>query len=129
MNNVFPQIFSNSTAKNVQKNNKSESSTEEEKKLENARYGNMLWKELHNRALTFRGHNDSSFIVDFSEKIPQFLSGCKCNEFFNKYVLENPPNYSPNRYFEWTVRCHNAVNHKLGKKLISVEEARRIHSS
>ena len=48
----------------------------------------MLWKELHHRALTFRGHNDSSFIVDFSEKIPQFLSGCKCHEFFNKYVYQ-----------------------------------------
>jgi hypothetical protein len=45
-------------------------------------------------------------------------------------VLEKlPPNShlrSPSSYFRWTVRAHNEINRHLGKKIMSLREAKRI---
>lgn len=85
--------------------------------------GNMLWLELHNRAINHDGSNDAKFINEFGKKIPRFMHGCSCNEFWNKWIRANPPNYAQGKYFEWTVKTHNAVNAKLGKPQITLEEA------
>jgi len=86
-----------------------------------------LWKELHTRALKFKGINDTIYLLNFAKKIPRYTKGCKCKEFWNTWVRENPPTYK--NYFEWTVKAHNAVNKKLGKPLYSVEEARKFYES
>jgi hypothetical protein len=84
-----------------------------------------LWNELHKHALEFTGTNDSIFIAKFSKKIPRYTSGCSCQEFWNNWVYLNPPTY--NDYFAWTVKAHNAVNAKLHKPQISVEDAIKIY--
>lgn len=87
-----------------------------------------LWKELHERAITFTGTNDTAFIKQWSNKIPRFLKGCRCNEFWRKWLPKNRPDFSnnPTSYFAWTVKAHNAVNTKLKKPNVTVEEARKI---
>ena len=87
--------------------------------------GNMLWKELHTRAYNHNGTNDDDFITQFGKKIPRFMTGCSCNEFWIKWIQTNPPKYGINEYFEWTVKCHNAVNTKLGKAIMSLENAKK----
>lgn len=87
--------------------------------------GRMLWSQLHKRAYNHNGTNDSEFIADFGKQIPRFLAGCPCNEFWNKWIQDNPPRYGIDEYFEWTVRTHNAVNAKLGKPAMSFEDARK----
>ena len=85
----------------------------------------QLWKELHERALKFNGKNDRNYLIQFAKRIPRFTKGCKCNEFWNKWVKTNPPTY--NKYFEWTVKAHNVVNKKLKKPEFTIEEARKFY--
>jgi hypothetical protein len=80
-----------------------------------------LWNELHSRAIKFTGTDDNLFLNTWSAKIPNFEGGCKCRSFYTLWRRQNPPNFA--KYFEWTVNLHNAVNTKLRKPTISLEEA------
>lgn len=86
----------------------------------------QLWKELHERSISFTGKDDSEFIIQWAAKIPRFTRGCKCNEFWSNWYPKNKPDFTnnPDSYFAWSVKAHNAVNAKLNKKIWSVEEAR-----
>ncbi|ARF09970.1 hypothetical protein Indivirus_6_36 [Indivirus ILV1] len=86
----------------------------------------QLWKELHERAISFTEKNDTLFINQWSAKIPRFTRGCKCHEFWVVWYSKNKPDFSnnPDSYFAWTVKAHNAVNAKLRKKIWTVEEAK-----
>ena len=84
-----------------------------------------LWKELHIRALTVKTI-DRPYILNFSQRIPRYTRGCKCREFWNNYIKLFPPKYG-DEYFAWTVHAHNAVNKKLGKPWMSIEEAKTIY--
>lgn len=84
------------------------------------------WKILHERALEYKGKSDIMFLGKFRKTIPNFSEGgCKCKDFWISYMKKNPPTYGldENSYFAWTVNLHNAVNEKLGKKIISLDEA------
>ena len=88
----------------------------------------LLWKELHTRALKNKGENDLNYLKEFSTKIPRFVKGCKCKEYWVIYIKSNPPKFGSNgEYFAWTVECHNAVNTKLNKKTITLEEAKKLY--
>lgn len=85
-----------------------------------------LWRELHTRALTYEdGSDDKLFIWHFANKIPRYIRGCACDEFFNKWRAEHPPVFSSrDAYFRWTWELHNAVNAKLGKPEHTLAAAR-----
>lgn len=87
-----------------------------------------LWKELHTRALNFHGETDIDYLRDFAKRIPQFGT-CRCKEDWVKIVRANPPKFGPNgEYFEWSIKCHNFVNEKLGKPTYTIEEAKAFYS-
>ena len=89
----------------------------------------QLWKELHTNAIGNNRSNDAIFLSNFGRKIPRYTTGCSCREFWNNWVRQNPPIYTPaGAYFAWTVKAHNAVNAKLGKPQMSVEDAIAIWS-
>jgi hypothetical protein len=90
---------------------------------DNKAVGQKLWKELHEHAYAHDGSDDSVFIAKFSKKIPRFLKGCACNEFWKKWIRQHPPTYAKDKYFKWTVETHNAVNTKLKKPQMSYEQA------
>jgi hypothetical protein len=57
--------------------------------------------------------------------IPQY--GCSCKRFYAEWKAANPPDFSsPEAFFAWGVALHNAVNSKLGKPEITIEEAYKI---
>ena len=85
--------------------------------------GSDLWRELHTRAYYHNGSNDEKFIIEFGKKIAKNLSNCPCNKFWINWIENNPPVYDINSYFNWTVKAHNAVNLKLCKPEMSLEEA------
>ena len=88
-----------------------------------------LWKELHTNAIGNNKSNDAIFLANFGRKIPRYTTGCSCREFWNNWVRQNPPIYTPSSaYFDWTVKVHNAVNAKLGKPQMSIEDAIAIWS-
>jgi len=45
------------------------------------------------------------------------------------YLSNNPIPHNSTRWFEWVVAFHNSVNQRLGKRIISVEQAHMIMDS
>ena len=88
----------------------------------------QLWKELHTNAISYTGIDNKSFLNNFGKNIPRYTSGCACNEFWKKWLKANPPVYGDNgEYFAWTVKAHNAVNTKLKKPQLTVDEAKKLY--
>ena len=78
------------------------------------------WIELHDGTV----HNALS-LANWELKIPQY--GCQCKKFYAEWKAENAPDFtSPDAFFAWGVRLHNAVNAKLGKSELTIDEARKI---
>jgi len=66
-------------------------------------------------------------LTDWELLIPQY--GCACKRFYAEWKAANPPDFtSPEAFFAWGVNLHNAVNAKLGKPEITIEEAYLIWS-
>jgi len=83
--------------------------------------GPALWKELHLRALEREGQDDSAWMLKFENRIP-----CgECKRHFAEMLKSLPENYVG--YFDWTVKTHNSVNSKLGKPILSLEQARKLY--
>jgi hypothetical protein len=88
-----------------------------------------LWKQLHLRALNNNGKSEHLYIRKFTMMVPRYTSGCKCKENWNLWLHDNPPVYGKNgEFFEWSVKAHNYVNKKLGKREFTVDEAREYYS-
>ena len=61
-------------------------------------------------------------LTEWELLIPQY--GCACKRFYAEWKAANPPDFtSLEAFFAWGVRLHNAVNEKLGKQQITIEEA------
>jgi len=55
---------------------------------------------------------------------------CECKDGYQKILEELPPDFtSPEAFFAWGVALHNAVNAKLGKPQITIDEALSIWRS
>ena len=81
------------------------------------------WIALHNGSI--RNADD---LAEWEKTIPQYECGCRA--FYAKYKADNPPDFStPEAFFAWGVRLHNAVNAKLGKPEITIDEAYKIWRS
>jgi len=82
--------------------------------------GAELWKQLHIKSINDGITND--WLSEWSEPLPAF--GCSCKSFFLQF-LHNRPLPATNQ-FEWSFQLHNNINAKLGKPLLSLEDARDI---
>jgi hypothetical protein len=61
-------------------------------------------------------------LTEWELLIPQY--GCSCKRFYSEWKAANPPDFSsPEAFFAWGVNLHNAVNAKLGKQQITIDEA------
>ena len=90
-----------------------------------------LWKELHERAINFTEPNDITYLGSFVSRIPKYHN-CSCQEFWQAWVRSNPPVFGidengNNKYFIWTVNTHNAVNKKLNKPIITLDDAIKLY--
>lgn len=82
-----------------------------------------LWKELHLRAINWIGGDDSEWQVAFERRVP-----CgQCKSHWSLFKGKYPPDYA--HYFAWTVDAHNSVNARLGKEILSQDQAFRIWSN
>jgi len=81
------------------------------------------WIDLHNGTV-----HDALTLADWELKIPQY--GCQCKRFYADWKADNQPDFSsPEAFFAWGVRLHNAVNAKLNKPEITLDEAYSIWRS
>lgn len=79
--------------------------------------GRKLWAELHTKQ-----DATPEWFALWMQRVPSF--GCGCRNAFAAIIAVNPPQYDD--WFAWTVEAHNAVNDKLNKPQITIEEARTI---
>jgi hypothetical protein len=86
-----------------------------------------LWSELHSYAPAEWSKVDTAkWLDEWIARIPSF--GCSCKGTFRDLLTlpGNMPNLeSAAEFFEWTVRIHNAVNQKLGKPNLALQEAEK----
>lgn len=92
---------------------------EEEKQRQEkskASAGQRSWSILHR----YRGC-DPVFFEAWQHSIPAM---CDCRNEFKKIVEKHPPEFSsPEAFFRWGWFVHNAVNEKLGKPLVDLDDA------
>jgi hypothetical protein len=91
------------------------------------RHGSRYWAELHLYALRVDSQvlpaRDLRYWLDFwIAGLP--FDGCPCEQHLFEYISENPPSYAD--FFAWGVNLHNAVNERIGKPVIAVEDARKL---
>jgi hypothetical protein len=81
-----------------------------------ARQGRFAWGKLHG----YRGC-DPQWLDIWQYLIP---ARCDCKDGYQKILEQFPPDFSsPEAFFAWGVALHNAVNAKLGKPQITLDEA------
>lgn len=82
-----------------------------------AAQGRFAWTKLHSYL-----NCDPQWLDLWVHFIPQ---RCDCKDGYQKILEDLPPDFSSSdAFFAWGVRLHNAVNAKLGKPEITLEEAR-----
>lgn len=82
-------------------------------------WGPNLWGTIH--LLCLAGTATTEFIYAFAEVIP-----CpRCASHFKELINEVPfPNGAePLELFKWSVSIHNMVNERIGKPIVSVNDA------
>ena len=98
-------------------------------------WGSCLWKTLHTIAMGYPNKptvEDMTAYTQFYENFWKVLP-CKnpCSLNYRRHLKELPlDNFLRDNktLFEWTVILHNVVNEELGKKYISLDEAKVLYS-
>jgi hypothetical protein len=90
-------------------------------------HGARYWSELHLYSLradeTCLPFGDLRYWLDaWIAALP--FDGCPCEAHLKEYVALNPPDFGS--FFAWGVHLHNAVNERIGKKVIGVADARKL---
>lgn len=86
------------------------------------REGPALWAELHRWALYGDIDRPILWLGKFTDRLGAL--GCNCANEWKAWMLANPPNVeSREALFRWTVDAHNAVNARLNKPQMTLEEA------
>lgn len=84
---------------------------------------NDLWSEFHRAALADALTADS--MEDFNLRV-DLLNVCQCGQHWRE-ILAAAPALPAADQFAWSVARHNDVNARLGKPLLTLEEARAIY--
>jgi hypothetical protein len=86
------------------------------------KWGPLFWGALHVAAL---GCSNRENLVHFVECYKAIIPCMTCRQHFEEVLSSNPvPAVSnPVELFAWTVEVHNLVNKRLGKPVISPEDA------
>jgi hypothetical protein len=84
--------------------------------------GARFWAELHLYGLRHTGKNSSGWFNDWVSAIP--FDDCPCKKHLKEYLEENPPEW--NRFFDWGVELHNAVNFRIGRPTVDIENAKEL---
>ena len=98
------------------------------------KWGPCFWKYYHIGALTYPIKptlSEMNSMIVYIMSIPESLPCARCTEHAQKFIEERVPFLyyivsSRDSLFAFFVEFHNYVNKKQRKKLLTVEEAKRI---
>lgn len=82
------------------------------------KWGPLLWGALHVSALSC---TDRRNFVNFVEAYKGIIPCMACKKHFEDVLINNP--VSMTNLFEWSVDVHNMVNERIGKSLMTYEQA------
>lgn len=81
-----------------------------------------LWAIIHEIALLHDYPGDKQKIKEFYHCLEHvFLCG-KCKQHYHDFLRDNPISDDMS-LFPWSVKLHNSVNEKLGKPIMTINEA------
>lgn len=97
----------------------------------------MLWSIIHKYALDSKNFQEKQAFKLFMKSLAENFPCETCKPHFKKMLNEIRPEDFEGKmyngvdisYFYWTFHMHNLVNIRLGKKILSLEEAYNIHTS
>lgn len=83
------------------------------------KWGPYFWGVIHLGCLT------GSMTPEFISMYPSVLPCSACSKHFAEVLQENPfpDSRDPMIMFQWSVHVHNVVNARIGKPILTVEEA------
>jgi hypothetical protein len=87
-----------------------------------------LWVELHHFPFSdsWSCQTRCQWWKNWQARVPNL--GCDCRRHWRDLVERMPPDFSsPAAFFAWSVSAHNAVNTRLGKPVVPLEEARCLY--
>ena len=90
--------------------------------------GAAIWRRLHVMALGWDGRQDSlsTTVTLATNAIP--CGSCKAH--WLEIIRQKPPICTTaDEFFALTVDWHNAVNERIGKPVLSVDDARKLYST
>jgi len=83
------------------------------------KWGPYFWGVIHLGCLA------GSMTPEFINMYPSVLPCAACGKHFTEVLQENPfpESRDPMILFQWSVHVHNVVNARIGKPILTVEEA------
>jgi len=98
---------------------------QQQRLLINTEAGAYLWEQLHKwAARSPLPVLDQEVWFDLWENVVKvFLGNCGCWRDWQRIKRENPMRWGEEA-FAWSVEVHNEVNNRLGKRVLTLEEAR-----
>jgi hypothetical protein len=101
---------------------------EECKKISNIKYtGPGLWAAMHSMAGKCNDEADKICFVKYVRLLIDTMGCIWCRDHAREYVSENPLRASWDHLFKWSVVFHNSVNSRLGKRIVSLEDAVKMY--
>lgn len=99
--------------------------------METTIYGPGSWLCLHLMALAATDDRRKQSFLDFLDLLKTSYPCHKCRQHMTAYFTAYPVQAHWNEdqgFFRWSVKFHNAVNQRLGKPLITYEQALAIYT-
>lgn len=96
-------------------------------------WGPKAWKWLHVQAINYSNNptrKDKMIMFKLFWSFILTLPCPECRVHAMKYISAHPPDFSSSISFQtWAWRFHNAVNHRIGKPIMSPKQYRQTYSS
>ena len=99
--------------------------------LHNPKYvGPGMWFTIHTLSAQARTEKEKKDVIHHIRCLQSKFPCAECKIHFGNYLTSHPPEETigkgPDSLFVWSVNFHNAVNHRLKKPQLSIEEAKSI---
>jgi hypothetical protein len=99
-------------------------------------WGKPMWQSMHYVALKYPQNptnEEKMNYMNYYKSIGDILPCPPCRKHYKKMLEDHPMNdevmQSNDTLFAWTVFLHNKVNQRLGKKIYTVEEAKKLYTN
>lgn len=80
-----------------------------------------IWRKLHTLARDIKTDKDKDEFIAYVNTLAPFIPCGPCRGHFKSYITQHPPTKDQD-LFLWAFTFHNAVNERLRKPILTLEE-------